>query len=106
MQSRRFSHQTRNGRDVGAPLTGVSNGGTARRHHFKIFHPHVVRAALRIGTEIEAAGIAAELRREESALSPEADIGAVLQHGFMFFSSRSGHDEAADPFRKPEPPIE
>ena len=24
----------------------------------------------------------------------------------MFFSSRSGHDEAADPFRKPEPPIE
>jgi hypothetical protein len=24
----------------------------------------------------------------------------------MFFSSRSGHDEAADPFRKPEPPVE
>jgi len=24
----------------------------------------------------------------------------------MFFSSRSGYDEAADPFRKPEPPVE
>jgi len=32
-------------------------------------------------------------------------IGCGLM-ALMFFSSRSGHDEAADPFRKPEPPIE
>lgn len=33
-------------------------------------------------------------------------IGCGLM-ALMFFSSRSGHDEAADPFRKgPEPPVE
>jgi flagellar basal body-associated protein FliL len=32
-------------------------------------------------------------------------IGCGLM-ALMFFSSRSGHDEQADPFRKPQPPEE
>jgi hypothetical protein len=32
-------------------------------------------------------------------------IGCGLM-ALMFFSSRSGHDEAADPFRRREPPVD